>query len=390
MGISSVISFSVAIWNGEEFKEALKSSIYSGLKVGGIAWAGSILAAQLGRTGLEQALRGTTDYLVKSMGSKAYQFLSNGLSSTGTTLYGAAAITNLSKVLRGNIVTGIATTVVMSVPDFYRMFNGKMSGAQVFKNVATTGAGVAGGVGGYMGGAAAGAAIGSVVPVLGTAVGAIAGGLLGAFGGGSTASKVAQTLLDGFIEDDADEMMEIIEKVFGQLAFDYLLNEDEFKRAIAQFQKKDISTLLRNMYASNNKNNYALNKIEPIIENIAKERVVIKLPSNQEIIDNMGEVIEEILDGKTPKGTSNKSKQIAESSKIDVKKDFFDIRLSSMKSIKFLEDSLAYCKDNYPNIDIIGEMKKVRKYEKYLKDNGYWSGEHKNLVKKMKSCANQM
>ncbi len=156
MCISSVISFSVAIWNGDEWQKALKTSIYSGINVGGIAWFGSVLAAQLGRTGLEQALRGSTNYLVKAMGSKAYQFLANAARTSGN-IYGAAAINTVSKVLRGNIVTGLVTTAVMSVPDFYRMFDGQMSGAQVFKNTAKTGAGVAGGIGGWMGGAAVGA-----------------------------------------------------------------------------------------------------------------------------------------------------------------------------------------------------------------------------------------
>jgi len=293
MGLSSVISFSMAIWSGDDFNKAVKSSIYAGLKVGGVTWAGSILAAQLGRTGLEQALRGSSDYLVKSMGSKAYQFLASGLNSSGK-IYGAAAINNVSKVLRGNVVTGIATTVVLSVPDFYRLFSGKVSVAQVFKNVTKTGAGVAGGVGGYMGGAAAGAAVGSVVPIVGTAVGGILGGLAGGFLGSSGASKVAENVLDNFIEDDAKKMLAIVEDVFGELAFEYLLNKDEATKAIEKFQKKDVANLLRDMYASNNKKNYITPKIENIIISIVKQRKKIQLPTNQSIIDNMGEVINEI------------------------------------------------------------------------------------------------
>jgi len=294
MGISSVISFSMAIWNGDDFNKAIKSSIYSGLKVGGIAWAGSILSAQLGRTGLEQALRGSSDYLVKSMGSKAYQFLANGLNSSGK-IYGAAAISNVSKVLRGNVVTGIATTVVMSVPDFYRLFNGKISTAQVFKNITKTGAGVAGGVGGYISGAAAGAAVGSVIPIVGTAAGGLLGGLAGSLLGSGGASKVAQSVLDEFIEDDAKEMMQIVEEVFADLSLEYLLNENEAQKAINKFQKKDIPNLLKDMYASNHREKFIGSKIEGIIISIVENREKIKLPTNKNIIDNMGEVIDNLL-----------------------------------------------------------------------------------------------
>lgn len=292
-GISAVISFSVAMWNGEEWDVALKNSIYSGLKVGGVAWAGSILAAQLGRTGLEQTLRGTTDYIVKSMGSKAYHFLANGL-RTGSKIYGGAAINNVSKVLRGNLVTGIATTLVLSTADFYRLFHGKVSGVQVFKNVTKTGASVAGGVGGWMGGAAAGAAAGSVVPIIGNVAGGIIGGLIGSFAGGSAAHKVAETVLDTFIEDDAKEMLRIIEKVFGNLAFDYLLNENEAKQAIENFQKKDVPDELRHMFASNDREQYANELLEVIIIDIVKQRPKILLPTNDDIIKNMGTVIEEM------------------------------------------------------------------------------------------------
>ena len=293
MGISSVISFSIAIWNGEDFTKALKSSIYSGLKVGGIAWAGTILTAQLGRTGLEQALRGTTDYIVKNMGSNTYQFLANGLRSSGK-IYGAAAMNNVSKVLRGNVVTGIATTVVISIPDFYRMFNGKVSAAQLFKNVAKTGAGVAGGIGGWMGGAAAGAAAGSVIPIVGTVAGSLVGGLIGSFAGGSTASKVAEVTLDSFIEDDAKEMLRIIEHIFGKVAFDYLLNKDEAERVINRFESKDLPSILMDMYASSNRKLYAINMLENIVIDVVKEREKINLPTNEILIQNMGQVIEEM------------------------------------------------------------------------------------------------
>lgn len=386
MGISSVISFSVAIWNGQDIQSAIKSSIYSGLKVGGIAWAGSILAAQLGRTGLEQALRGTTDYLVKCIGSKASAFLANGLRSSGK-IYGAAAMNNVSKLLRGNIVTGIATTVVMSVPDFYRLFSGKMSGAQVCKNVAKTGAGVAGGVGGYMGGAALGAAVGSAIPILGTAVGGIVGGFLGGFTGGSAGTKVAGGVLDICIEDDANEMMVIVEETFAEVAFDYLLNEEESSIAIDRFSRKDVPELLRNMYASSNRKNYIRSRLENIVEPIVKERPPISLPTNEEIIENMGAVLEELIDGKPQEATSNN--QSLEHS-TPVKKDFFQFRLGDPRLIKFLEDELSYYQIHYPHYDIAKESKKVRKYEKYLKAKKYWDGDYKRLIKEMKSALSQM
>ena len=91
MGISSAISFAVSIWNGEQWDIALENACYDGLKVGGIAWVSSLLTAQLGRTGIEQGLRGGTDWVVRQMGPKAAAWLANGLRS-GSNIYGAAAM----------------------------------------------------------------------------------------------------------------------------------------------------------------------------------------------------------------------------------------------------------------------------------------------------------
>ena len=133
------------------------------------------------------------------MGPKAAAWLANGLRS-GNNIYGIAAVNNVSKLLRGNIVTGVVVTLALSSVDFVRMFDGRVSGAQVFKNVTTTAASVAGGTGGWMGGAAAGAAIGSAFPIIGTAAGGIIGGILGGFAGGTAASTVASGVMDAFIE----------------------------------------------------------------------------------------------------------------------------------------------------------------------------------------------
>jgi len=293
MGISSAVSFAVSIWNGSAWEDALEGACYTGLKVGGVAWLSSIITAQLGRTGIEQGLRGTTDWVVNQMGPQAAAWIANGL-RTGNSIYGAAAMNNVSKLLRGNLVTGVVTTIVISSVDFSRMFQGKISGAQLFKSVTTTASSVAGGSGGMWAGAVGGAAVGSAVPIIGTAVGGFIGGLLGSIVGGTAASKVASSVLDEFIEDDAKKMLVIVEKIFGDLSFDYLLNEGEAKEAIDEFQKNDIQDFLRNMYASDSRKKFAKKMLTPIIAEVVKKREVISLPTQKEIIKTTESVIKSL------------------------------------------------------------------------------------------------
>ena len=293
MGISAAVSFAVSLWNGDDWDKALESSCYVGLKVAGVAWVSSIITTQLGRTGIEQGLRGATDWVVQQMGPKAAAWIANGLRS-GNAIYGAAAMNHVSKLLRGNVVTGVVTTLVISSVDFVRMFQGRCSGAQLFKNVASTASGVAGGTGGWMAGAAGGAAVGSAIPVIGTAAGGIIGGLLGAFAGGTAANAAANAILDEFIEDDAKEMLDIVKNVFGELAFDYLLNEEEAEAVIDEFKSEDVPDFLRDMYAASSRRVFAKDKFEPMIQDIAKNRNIIYLPSDEQLIKKAGEVIEDL------------------------------------------------------------------------------------------------
>ena len=294
MGISAAVSFAVSIWNGEELDVALKQACKTGIKVGGIAWIGSIAAAQLGRTGIEQALRGSTDWLVSQMSFKAAAWIVNGMRS-GSAIYGVAATNHLSKLLRGNVVTAIATTAVLSSMDFVRMFNGKMSGAQLFKNVTVTASGVAGGTAGWFGGAAAGAAIGSLAPGPGTAIGAFIGGLLGSLGVGAAASKTAAVVLDGFIEDDAKEMLAIVKKIYGALCVEYLLTREEAEAVLGDFQALDLPDVLRDMYAADDQRGYARGVLEPLVEERVRARMRVALPSSEDLSRGTGRVLEELL-----------------------------------------------------------------------------------------------
>jgi hypothetical protein len=287
-GISAIITFSLSLWNNEGFETACKNGVYDGLKVGGIAWVSSILSAQLGRTHLEQGLRGTTDFIVKQVGSKTTALVANALRASAKDIYGAAAANYVSKLLRGNIVTGAVTTLALSSVDLTRMFNGKISGAQTFKNITNTATSVAGGTAGWMAGAVAGSAVGSAVPLIGTVIGGIVGGFLGSFAGGTAANSLSSTILDNFIEDDAKEMSKKLENIFGKLAEEYLLNEKEADIVIEELQKHDISEVLRDMYSSNNRSKFCENLLIPLITKECEKRKQIKLsdlPTYQQACD---------------------------------------------------------------------------------------------------------
>lgn len=298
MGISAALSFAVSIWKGEEPSIALNQACRTGIKVGGIAWIGSIAAAQIGRTGIEQSLRGPTNWLVGKIGPQAAAIIANS-SRSGRAVYGAVAMNQVSKLMRGNVVTVIANTAILSSADLARMFNGRMSGAQFIKNFTVSASGVAGGTAGWIGGAALGAAIGSAVPGPGRAVGTVIGGLLGSLGIGAMAVQTAKAVLDELIEDDAKEMMAILEQVYCTLCVEYLLSMEEAEAVLNNLHALNRPDVLSDMYAADDRRRCALGLLEPLVEKRVKARDQVALPSIEDLSKGTVRMPKELLGNAT-------------------------------------------------------------------------------------------
>ncbi|MFR2030764.1 MAG: hypothetical protein ACLS3M_04710 [Collinsella sp.] len=170
---------------------AVQAGIAAGVQVFGLSFAQHMVVSQLSRTGLSNALMAPSQALVGRLGFKASATIVNGLRAlTGkTAISGAAASKQLAKMLRGNAVSAAVTLAVFSVPETYRLFQGKASGAQYAQNMACLATSVAGGI--------AGAAAGTAVsPGVGTIVG-LAGGMVGGTVGTAAAGVVGGILFEG-------------------------------------------------------------------------------------------------------------------------------------------------------------------------------------------------
>lgn len=287
-GVSAAVTFATSIWSGEEFDTAIKLAMYSGLKVGGTAFITSVLASQLSKAGLNSALVASSEVIVGMMGPKASAILINAFRG-GSKIYGAAAMKSAAKLLRGNVITGGVTVIVLSSFDIVNIFRGRISGKQLFKNITNTTTTVAAGAAGWLGGAAIGSAI---LPGIGTVI----GGLLGSVGSGAIAGKATNTVLDKFVEDDAEEMIKIIEKKFSDLAVEYLLNKKEAEISIDNLKEKLSGNTLKDMYADSNKEQFATKLLVPIIEKEVSKRRKVNMPLEEQIQSSLRMVLEEISD----------------------------------------------------------------------------------------------
>lgn len=298
-GVSAIITFAKAMWDGEPMDKAIDMAMYNGIKMGGVAFATSVISAQLTRTSLNRVLMGPSIKLVRLLPSSVRNTMVNALRS-GAAIYGSAATNNLAKLLRGNVIAAVVVTIVLSLEDITECFRGRVSGKQLFKNVMTLvssiGAGYAGGAAGAKAGALAGTKIGLLFgpqgAAIGLTIGTAAGGIAGAIAGGSVGGKAGHAAMSKFIEDDAVEMVNIINERIVPLVQSYLLSKEELNLVIDELKIELEKEKLLQMFVSEDRNKFADEMLIEIIEKIVCWRSRIMLPNAEEFIKGIGRVLE--------------------------------------------------------------------------------------------------
>ncbi len=250
--ISLTVDFAQRRWSGQKSRAALRDALTAALASGSKSAVTGVVAAQLlrsqaARSGTILVRNGLRGFSRTSFGKTTIEQIAAG--SLGKSVYGAAALNRVSKLLRSNALTSTVTMVVVTTPDFYRAaIAHNISWGQFTKNLLVNIAGLAVGVGGWMAGVGLGAAVGSAVPVLGTAVGGVAGGLIGALAGGFGGSKAAKLGLDQWIKDDAKKMLSLVQRAAEDVAHDYLLLETEIPALVDHVKTMVTPAWLRRMY----------------------------------------------------------------------------------------------------------------------------------------------
>lgn len=273
-GISAAITFAKAIWNGEDFNIAVEKSVYAGLKIGSAAFFTTIATAQLARTSLNSVLAAPTEQLMSLLPSKSVNFVANVFREEGQRLTGVAAQKYAAKLLRANLVANVITIIVLSGEDISNAFRGRISGKQLFKNITK----LAGGIAGGYGGAVLMGFLSVTNPWLvgaGAAVGSIAG------------NSVTSSIMDKFIEDDAVMLVAILEKHFKVLAQEYMLSQEEIEIILGDLEIVLVHEQLLQMFASNDRDQYAEKLLRGIMEKTVSVRCMILSPSKEEIISGI-------------------------------------------------------------------------------------------------------
>jgi hypothetical protein len=315
LAISFTITFAHDYWHSRRIGDAAKSAANRSFLASGTALVTGVISAQVLRSraaavGVASVRRGVKNVTRSSIGRSAVQRLATG--ALGRAVYGAAAVSHVSKLLRTNAVAATVATVATAGPDFYKAaFDRSISWKQFTKNVSVNGFGIAAGSAGWLGGSAIGAAVGSAFPVVGTAAGGIAGGLLGAFGIGTAGSAAAKAVADKVVDDDSQAMLRLMQDEVQSLAFEYMLSEPEIEMLAKRVAATVTPDWLRQVYKEANglsddetTRRCLRNALRPEFDALAKARPRVTLPTESELSSFLSDIANAAND-KQPESSSN-------------------------------------------------------------------------------------
>lgn len=284
-GIGFVVDFTCCMLNDANVEEALKNAGLNGLKTGGVVFATYVISSQLAKTGVSNALVPTAEAIAKALGEDVCEaiVLKAGVQTAGMSSTKAAA-----KIISKELIVDGVMVIVLTGVDAIELFRGRISKEELLKNLTVTiisiGAGTVGGYGG--------AALGTLVaPGLGTTIGTI----LGSTAAGGLSVWAAEALIAPYYESDAEEMFNIISEEFITFCENYLIDEDEGIRIIENLNLLLSGDVLKDMYASENREQFAKDLIEPLFVETVEMRDEIIVPTEEELRYTMKENLQGIV-----------------------------------------------------------------------------------------------
>lgn len=297
-GLSFLATSFMAYRETKDVNGAIQAGIAAGVQVFGLSFVQHMVVSQLSRTGLSNALMAPSQAVVGKLGFKASATIVNGLRAlTGkTAISGAAASKQLAKMLRGNAVSAAVTLAVFSVPETYKLFQGKASGAQYAQNIASLATSVAGGIAGAAAAGVAAAKVGAaagtaVSPGVGTVVG-LAGGMVGGTIGTAAAGAVGGILFEG----DCASFVRYFNAMVSCMAVEYLLDGhemDELLTALDSVKSSEFKELMEETLSSQSQEAKVRAFLAPKFDEVASRREHFALPTDEQINNALARLEEE-------------------------------------------------------------------------------------------------
>ena len=288
-GITFLTTFIFAYSKNGDKIEALQSAFASGIQVFGLSFFAHVLTQQVARTTLTSQAIPLSNYIVHKMGYKTVQTIVNSIRTMAgkTTISGSAAMKQLAKIFRSNVVASVITFAVFSVPDTYNIFRKRISTAQYTKNmlslIGTMSTAGAGTLATSVATAKIGAVTGTTIaPGIGTAIG-IGGGLVGGLVGGAAIKAIG----DYIREDDTVIISRLFNAIVINLIYEYMLSESEINVLIEKLNSissKKFKELFSIVMSSDKQEKVIEDFLRHYFEEIIRRRAMLPEPKPEDFV----------------------------------------------------------------------------------------------------------
>ena len=205
-------------------------------------------------------------------------------------IYGAAAQKSFAKFLGSTAITQSVMFIVFSVPDTFKVINGKISGSQYWKNMTSLFASFTGSITTTAGaGVVIGKTIGEKInKKVGAAIGMGAGII-----GGAICGTAAKSVGNFIHEDDAIVIARLFKGVQCIQVIDNMLTpeEQDAVNKLLNDDEKQLRQLQQNLRKSKTQEADIIKYLEPKIEAVIKGRSRIGTDIEQEMEENIKSIV---------------------------------------------------------------------------------------------------
>ena len=98
---------------------------------------------------------------------------------------------------------------------------------------------------------------------------------------------MTEEVISNFYKSDAEKMYDIICKEYEVLCEDFLINEKEGDAIAKKLKSLLVGDVLKDMHASDNREEFARNLLEPLFLEQASKRDKITMPTEEEMREEM-------------------------------------------------------------------------------------------------------
>ena len=231
--VSALMVFAISLYQGKNLFVAIEDATKIWVKVFGTSLSTHVLLSQIHRTSFYQK------YIASS-------------------------------AVKSNVITGVVTFAVLSIPEVFNLLLSNITFAQFSKNIIILICSITGAIVGGVGGGALGTLI---IPVVGSIIGGIAGCIIG----GAVFGTIARKVLNIFIEDDIERFYRLFIAYASMLVREYMLTENELIKLCKKLKKIRIRWLCAKFIKAEDQESVILKKLTRIFNRIVKRRKKIKL-----------------------------------------------------------------------------------------------------------------